>query len=327
MAQPLVSIRDLSVRYRSRDESAYALDRVSFDIERGRVYALVGESGSGKTTVGMSIVNLLPDEADILTGDVVFDHQHIFNMSEPALREIRGRRITMIFQDPVAGLNPVIPVGDQVAEVLTNHMTLKKREAKEAAVEILGAVGLADPKRVAKSYPFQLSGGMCQRVMIGIATALRPDLIVADEPTAALDVTIQAQILHQLDTLRREQGTAILLITHDFGVVSQIADDVGVMYAGHLVETGSVRDVLSSPLHPYTHGLLAARPRLDAPRQELFALPGATPDLDKPAQHCAFIPRCRKAMQQCRDIGPPQLTPVPATAGRTLACYNPVWQG
>ena len=327
MVQPLVSVRDLSVRYRSRDGAAYALDQVSFDIERGRVYALVGESGSGKTTIGMSMVKLLPDEADILGGDIVFDHQHILRMSDAALREIRGRRITMIFQDPVAGLNPVVPIGDQVAEVLTTHLTWRKKEAKVAAVDILAQVGLPDPQRVAKSYPFQLSGGMCQRVMIAIATVLRPDLIVADEPTSALDVTVQAQILHQLDTLRREQGTAILLITHDFGVVSQIADDVGVMYGGHLVETGSVMDVLSSPLHPYTHGLLAARPRLDAPRQQLYALPGSAPDLDEPARHCPFIPRCRKATQQCRDIGPPQLTPVPATDGRAVACYNPIWQG
>ena len=326
MAQTLVSIRDLSVRYRSRDEAAYALDHVSFDIERGSVFALVGESGSGKTTIGMSVLNLLPDEADILGGEVYFGPDNMLTLDERSLRDIRGRRVTMIFQDPVAGLNPVINVGDQVGEVLTTHMGLGKREAKDAAVDILARVGLADPKRVAKSYPFQLSGGMCQRVMIGIATALQPDLIIADEPTAALDVTVQAQILHQLDTLRREQDTAILLITHDFGVVSQVADQVGVMYAGHLVEQGPVREVLSSPFHPYTHGLLAALPRLDDVNQELYALPGASPDLDQPAESCPFIPRCRKAMQQCRDQRPPQLTPLPGNSARAVACYNPVWQ-
>lgn len=326
MAQTLVSIRDLSVRYRSRDGAAYALDQVSFDIERGSVFALVGESGSGKTTIGMSVLNLLPDEADILGGEVYFGPDNMLTLDERSLRHIRGRRVTMIFQDPVAGLNPVINVGDQVGEVLTTHLGMGKRESKDAAVDILAGVGLADPKRVAKSYPFQLSGGMCQRVMIGIATALQPDLIIADEPTAALDVTVQAQILHQLDTLRREQGTAILLITHDFGVVSQVADQVGVMYAGHLVEQGPVREVLASPLHPYTHGLLAALPRLDDVGQELYALPGASPDLDKPAESCPFIPRCRKAMQQCRDQRPPQLTPVPGNSARAVACYNPVWQ-
>ena len=200
MAQTLVSIRDLSVRYRSRDEAAYALDQVSFDVERGQVFALVGESGSGKTTIGMSIINLLPDEADILGGEVWFGDQNVLTLDERSLREIRGRRVTMIFQDPVAGLNPVISVGDQVGEMLTNHLNWRKKEAREAAIEILAGVGLADPKRVAKSYPFQLSGGMCQRVMIGIATALKPDLIVADEPTAALDVTVQAQILHHTPT-------------------------------------------------------------------------------------------------------------------------------
>ncbi len=326
MAQTLVSIRDLSVRYRSRDEAAYALDQVSFDVERGSVFALVGESGSGKTTIGMSVLNLLPDEADILGGEVYFGPDNMLTLDERSLRHIRGRRVTMIFQDPVAGLNPVINVGDQVGEVLTTHLGMGKREAKDAAVDILAGVGLADPKRVAKSYPFQLSGGMCQRVMIGIATALQPDLIIADEPTAALDVTVQAQILHQLDTLRREQGTAILLITHDFGVVSQVADQVGVMYAGHLVEQGPVREVLASPLHPYTHGLLAALPRLDHVDQELYALPGASPDLDQPAEACPFIPRCRKAMQHCRDQRPPQLTPVPGNSARAVACYNPVWQ-
>ena len=326
MAETLVSIRDLSVRYRSRDDMAYAVDQVSLDIERGSVYALVGESGSGKTTIGMSILNLLPDEADILGGEVYFGPDDMLTLDERSLRHTRGRRITMIFQDPVAGLNPVINVGDQVGEVLTTHLAMDKKEARSASVDILRQVGLADPERVAKSYPFQLSGGMCQRVMIGIATALKPDLIIADEPTASLDVTIQAQILHQLDTLRREQDTAVLLITHDFGVVSQIADEVGVMYAGHLVETGPVRDVLRSPMHPYTHGLLAALPRLDAARQELYALPGTAPDLNEPAAHCPFTPRCRKALRQCRDVGPPQLTPLPGRSDRALACYNPIWQ-
>ena len=229
----------------------------------------------------------------------------------------------MIFQDPVAGLNPVISIGDQVGEVLTTHLGMNKREAQSASVDILRQVGLADPERVAKSYPFQLSGGMCQRVMIGIATALSPDLIIADEPTAALDVTVQASILHQLDTLRREKGTAILLITHDFGVVSQIADEVGVMYAGHLVESGPVRDVLRSPFHPYTHGLLAALPRLDDVGHELYALPGTAPDLKEPAGHCPFIPRCRKAMQQCRDVGPPQLTSLPGQSDRAPRLLQP----
>lgn len=327
MATPLVRVRGLSVRYRTRDAVSHAADGVSLDIERGRVFALVGESGAGKSTVGAAIPRLLPAGADVLAGEIAFDGMDLLAMREPELRALRGRRVAMIFQDPVAGLNPVLPVGDQVAEVLTAHLGRGKREARAQAVDVLARAGLPDPKRVAKALPFQLSGGMCQRVMIGIATALEPDLIIADEPTAALDVTVQAQILHQLDALRRERDAAILLITHDFGVVSQIADDVGVMYAGRLVETGPVRETLASPLHPYTHGLLAALPRLDAARRELHALPGAPPDLAEPAEHCAFAPRCRKALNQCRNEPPPPLETPAGQSGRAVACYNPVWQG
>ena len=305
---------------------AYAVDQVSLDIERGQVLALVGESGSGKTTVGMAMLKLLPEEADVLAGEIQFDGHDLLTMPESELRTVRGRQITMIFQDPIAGLNPVLSVGEQVAEVMTTHMGASKKDAKAQAIEILAQVGLADPKRVAKAYPFQLSGGMCQRVMIGIATAMKPDLIVADEPTSSLDVTVQAQILHQLDLLRRDQGTAVLLITHDFGVVSQIADEVGVMYAGHLVETGTAMEVLKAPHHPYAHGLMAALPRLDDVRGELYALPGSPPLMDAPAAHCPFISRCQKALQKCRELGVPQLTPIDESAGRRVACYNPVWQ-
>ena len=304
----------------------YAVDQVSLEIERGQVLALVGESGAGKTTVGMAMLKLLPDEADVLAGEIQFDGHDLLTMKESELRRVRGRQITMIFQDPIAGLNPVLNVGDQVAEVMTTHLGVGKKAAKAQSVEILAQVGLPDPRRIAKSYPFQLSGGMCQRVMIGIATAMKPDLIVADEPTASLDVTVQAQILHQLDQLRREQGTAILLITHDFGVVSQPADEVGVMYAGHLVETGTALEVLKAPHHPYTHGLLAALPRLDGVGRELVALPGNPPSMDQPATHCPFIPRCPKTLQKCRELAAPQLTQVGDRGGREVACYNPIWQ-
>lgn len=305
---------------------AYAVDQVSLEIERGQVLALVGESGAGKTTVGMAMLKLLPDEADVLAGEIQFDGHDLLTMKESELRAIRGRQITMIFQDPIAGLNPVLNIGDQVAEVMTTHLGVSKNAAKAQAIEILAQVGLPDPRRVAKSYPFQLSGGMCQRVMIGIATAMKPDLIVADEPTASLDVTVQAQILHQLDQLRREQGTAILLITHDLGVVSQLADEVGVMYAGHLVETGTALEVLKAPHHPYTAGLLAALPRLDGVGRELLALPGNPPSMEQPTTHCPFIPRCPKALQKCRELAAPQLTPVGDREGRGVACYNPIWQ-
>jgi peptide/nickel transport system ATP-binding protein/oligopeptide transport system ATP-binding protein len=325
MPQPLVRVRHLSVRYRSRESTTYAVDDVSFDLEPGRVLALVGESGSGKTTAAMSILRLLPPDADVLSGSVEFDGEDLLALDEKRLRTVRGRRIATIFQDPVAGLNPVISIGDQVAETLTSHLEINKKDARRRAVDILHHVGLADPERVAKAYPFQLSGGMCQRVMVGIATALDPEVIIADEPTSALDVTVQAQILHQLDTLRRTRGTAILLITHDFGVVAQVADEVAVMYAGRVIERGHVDEMLSRPLHPYTHALLATLPRLDGAGGTLHAIPGHPPELNAPAERCAFIPRCGKVMNVCRGEGPPPLEPLTG-AGHTVACYNPVWQ-
>ena len=248
MTEPIISVRGLTVRYRTRDAESYAADDVSFDLFPGKVLALVGESGSGKTTAGMALLRILPPEADVLGGQVRFEGEDLAAMDDRELRGFRGRRIAMIFQDPVAGLNPVISIGDQVAEMLTNHLQMKKKEAKQQALRILYDVGLSDPERIAKSYPFQLSGGMCQRVMIGIATALNPQVIIADEPTSALDVTIQAQILYQLNQLRKNRGTAILLITHDFGVVAQMADDVAVMYSGRIVEHGPVDQLLDQPL-------------------------------------------------------------------------------
>ncbi len=326
MSEPVISVRNLSIRYRTRESMTYAVDDVSFDLGRGQILTLVGESGSGKSTVGMSILRLLPQEADVLSGQVLFDGTDLLALEDRDLRPLRGRRIAMIFQDPVAGLNPVIDIGTQVAEILTSHLSIGKKEAKARALDVLHDVGLAEPARVAKSYPFQLSGGMCQRVMIGIATALDPDVIVADEPTSALDVTVQAQILHQLDELRRKKGTAILLITHDFGVVAQMADAVAVMYAGRVVESGGVREMLKSPLHPYTAALLGTLPRVDGAHEHLRQIPGHPPEMVERAEHCAFIPRCGKVMNLCRNTEPPALMQ-PEGATHRVACYNPVWQG
>lgn len=325
MNEPIISVRDLTVRYRTRESVTYATDGVSFDLHRGQILTLVGESGCGKTTAGMSILRLLPGEADVLSGTVHFDGANLMEMSDRELRPVRGRRIAMIFQDPVAGLNPVIDIGSQVAEMLTSHLDIKKKEARARAIEILHDVGLSDPARVAKSYPFQLSGGMCQRVMIGIATALDPDVIIADEPTSALDVTVQAQILHQLDQLRRERGTAILLITHDFGVVAQMADEVAVMYAGRVVESGPVREMLKTPLHPYTHALLGTLPRVDGQHDHLRQIPGHPPVMTAPAERCPFLPRCQKVVNVCRSEPAPALIR-PEGATHEVACYNPVWQ-
>lgn len=325
MTTPIITVRDLSVRYRGKEQMVYAVEHVSFDLQAGQTLALVGESGSGKTTAALSILRLLPQEAEILSGQVIFGESDLLAVSQREIRSQRGRAISMIFQDPVAGLNPVIPVGDQVAEMLTTHTGASRKEARKQALAILREVGLADPERIAKSYPFQLSGGMCQRVMIGIATALDPVVIIADEPTSALDVTVQAQILTQLDLLRQQRGTAILLITHDFGVVAQMADSVAVMYAGRVVEIGDTDAILGQPLHPYTHALIETLPRIDSSKEHLRQIPGHQPEMTAPAEHCPFIPRCIKAMNACREGPPPALEP---NEGRhPVACYNPVWQG
>ena len=326
MSEPVISVRKLSIRYRTRKSMTYAVDDVSFDLVRGQILRLVGEWGSGMSTVGMSFLRLLPQEADVLSGQVLFDGTDLLGLADRELRPLRGRRIAMIFQDPVAGLNPVIDIGTQVAEMLTSHLSIGKKEAKARALDVLYDVGLAEPARVAKSYPFQLSGGMCQRVMIGIATALDPDVIVADEPTSALDVTVQAQILHQLDELRRKKGTAILLITHDFGVVAQMADAVAGVVAGRGGESGGGREMLKSPLHPYTAALLGTLPRVDGAHEHLRQIPGHPPEMVERAEHCAFIPRCGKVMNVCRNTEPPELMQ-PEGATHRVACYNPVWQG
>lgn len=325
MTAPLISVRDLSVQYRTREGTIHAVDDISFDLRPGKVLALVGESGSGKSTAAMSILRLLPAGTSSFSGTVLFEGQNVLELSDNELRTLRGRRVSMIFQDPQAGLNPVISVGDQVGEILTSHLGLKKKEARKRAVEILHEVGLSDPERVAKSYPFQLSGGMCQRVMIGIATALNPDVLIADEPTSALDVTVQAQILYQLEELRRDRGTAILLITHDFGVVAQVADEVAVMYGGRIVEQGPTEEMMSRPLHPYTHALLATLPRLDGSPGPLHAIPGTPPDLTQPAEHCPFLARCTKVLNVCRELGPPPLESRDPDS-HPVACFNPVWQ-
>ncbi|MCA9852821.1 MAG: ABC transporter ATP-binding protein [Dehalococcoidia bacterium] len=324
MPEPILRVRDLSVQYRGKEQTTYAVNGVSLDLYKGEVLALVGESGSGKTTVALSIPKLLPGEAQITSGAVEFQGQQLFDLNDDQLRTVRGRQISMIFQDPVAGLNPVISVGDQVAEILTSHLDISKKDAKRRVPALLSAAGLADAERVAKAYPFQLSGGMCQRVMIAIATALDPELIIADEPTSALDVTVQAQILAELDRLRRERGTSILLITHNFGVVAQIADRVAVVYGGRIVEKGTPETVMPKPLHPYTAALLATLPRLDALRGELPSIPGSPPEMTEPVEHCPFLPRCQKAMSRCRTEPAPPLEP-DASGERLVACYNPMW--
>lgn len=319
----ILRIEDLRVTYRERERTLRAADGVTLSLWPGRTLALVGESGSGKTTVALAALNLVPQPGSIDAGRVIFDGRDLLAMPLEQLRRLRGREISMIFQDPESGLNPVLSIGTQVEEIVRAHLGAPRREARRRAIEALAAQGLPNPERIMSAYPFHLSGGMCQRVMIAIATVLRPRVIIADEPTSALDVTIQAAILHELGALKRDLGVSLLLITHDLGVVAQLADDVAIMYAGRIVEQGDARDVFARPAHPYTAGLLAARPRLDGHPSQLRPIRGAPPDLAELGPECAFLPRCTKALRTCREEPWPPLRD-PAS-GHSVACFNPVF--
>jgi oligopeptide/dipeptide ABC transporter ATP-binding protein len=321
----ILRIEDLRVYYHERERTVKAVDGVDLALSRGRTLAIVGESGCGKTTVALATLGLVPKPGVVESGRVIYEGRDLYALPPNELRAIRGRRVSMIFQDPVSGLNPVLNIGGQVEEMIRTHLDVPKRESRRMAAEALRRQGLSEVDRLMNAYPFQLSGGMCQRVMIAIATVLHPDVIIADEPTSALDVTVQAGILRELNELKRNLGISIVLITHDLGVVAQMADDMAVMYAGRIVEQGDVRDVFAHPTHPYTSALLAARPRLDGDRQPLQAIRGAPPDLAELTGECAFLPRCPKAITACRtDPWPPLRT---AESGHPVACYNPMFVG
>jgi peptide/nickel transport system ATP-binding protein/oligopeptide transport system ATP-binding protein len=325
MTQPILEARDLHTSFFTKEGVVKAVQGVNFSLEPGKILAIVGESGCGKSTLALSLLRLVPFPGKVLRGDVRLNGQNLMDLSDEELRRVRGRQMSMIFQDPISGLNPVLPVGKQVEEILTSHLDVPKKERKQRTLQILRQVGLADPERIANSYPFHLSGGMCQRVMIAMATALNPSVIIADEPTSSLDVTVQAQILNELDVLRRTKGTAIVLITHDLGVVAQMADEVAVMYAGSFIEVGTVNELYRAPRHPYTWALLSTLPRLDGRQGQLHAIPGAPPNLAELAEECAFLPRCAKATNQCRTEPAPALAVVNGSTHRA-ACYNPVFQ-
>ena len=320
---PVLRIDNLSVSYRDRERTVQAVDGLHLALERGQTLALVGESGCGKTTVALAILNLLPAAGRIHGGRVLLDGQDLLTLGSEDLRKIRGRAISMIFQDPVSGLNPVMTIGAQVEEIVRTHTSVSKRDSRRIALQALAQQGLANPERLMDAYPFQLSGGMCQRVMIAIATVLRPRVIIADEPTSALDVTVQAQILRELDDLKRDLDASILLITHDLGVVAQMADAVAVMYAGRIVEQAAAPPIFERPTHPYTAALMEARPRLDADRRRLRTIRGAPPDLSELTGMCAFLPRCSKAISACRSDPWPALREV--SPAHLAACFNPMW--
>jgi peptide/nickel transport system ATP-binding protein len=304
----LLEVRNLGVEFPGPSGPASVLRDVSFDVEAGRTVALVGESGSGKSVTARAILGLLDPAARVTGGEIIWEGQDLLTLSEKEHRPLRGDAISLILQDAMTSLNPTHTVGAQVAEVLRLHRHMKKKEAWGHAVELLGHVGLRDPAVLARQYPHQLSGGMRQRVVIAEALACRPKLLIADEPTTALDVTMQAQVLDLLETLTREQGTALLLITHDLGVVSDVADEVVVLYAGEILETGPVADVLDRPAHPYTRGLLASLPSRATAGRPRVAITGQIPSLDAVPSGCVFHPRCSYAIPDCTSLHPKLLS-------------------
>jgi len=313
MTAPLLSVRNLSTRFRTERGTVRAVDRVSFDVAAGETLAIVGESGSGKSVTALSILRLIPDPPGrIEEGEIIFDGQDLLKLDDEGIRAIRGNRIAMIFQEPMSSLNPALTVGMQVGEPVNLHRKSPWATALDKAAELLGKVRISDGRSRLGSYPHQYSGGMRQRVMIAMALACQPQLIIADEPTTALDVTVQAQILALLKELTREANSAMILITHDLGVVARYADRVVVMYGGRIVETASARLLYKSPRHPYTKGLMASVPRLDGDTgRPLIPIDGQPPDLATLPPGCAFAPRCRQATERCRVERPPLVESAP----------------
>ncbi|WP_434034644.1 ABC transporter ATP-binding protein [Cupriavidus sp. a3] len=315
MAEPILQVKNLTTRFRTDRGVVTAVDRVSFDVAAGETLAIVGESGSGKSVTALSILGLIPQPPGVIeSGEIRFEGQDLLRLKPAAMRAIRGNRIAMVFQEPMSSMNPALTVGKQIAEPIRVHQGRAWGDAYEEAAELLAQVHIPEPRSRVHAYPHQFSGGMRQRAMIAMALACKPKLIIADEPTTALDVTVQAQILDLLKGLAQQAGTALILITHDLGVVARYADRVAVMYGGRLVETATADELYRHPAHPYTRGLMACVPRLDGDTsQPLVPIDGQPPDLTALGPGCAFLPRCRLAQEQCRQA-PPELRAVP---GRT----------
>jgi oligopeptide/dipeptide ABC transporter ATP-binding protein len=303
-----------------------AVDGVDLELHAGETLCVVGESGCGKSVTALSILRLLPEPpARVRAAEISLEGADLLGMAGEELRSVRGRRIAMIFQEPMTSLNPVFSVGSQIEETLRVHTDLDRRARRERVVELLHRVGIPSPRQRMRDYPHQLSGGMRQRVMIAMALACDPAVLIADEPTTALDVTIQAQILELIDGLKRQLGMSVLLITHDLGVVAETAERVAVLYAGRVVESGSVEEIFRSPLHPYTRGLLLSMPGgLVEPRAPLRVIPGRVPDLFEIPEGCRFRERCGRALDRCKEVDPPLEEIGP---GRGVACINPVPEG
>jgi oligopeptide/dipeptide ABC transporter ATP-binding protein len=302
MAEQLLEVTGLKVRFVTEDGVVHAVDGVDFELDRGRVLGIVGESGSGKSVTAMTLLGLTRDRNTRFEGAVTYKGENLLELPESRLRDVRGNEIAMIFQDPMTSLNPVYTVGDQIVEAIVTHEHATKRESRQRAVELLRQVGIPNPQQRVDDFPHQFSGGMRQRAMIAMALSCNPDILIADEPTTALDVTIQAQILELLDRLRADFDSAVILITHDLGVVAEVADEILVMYAGRIVERGPKQQLFYDPQMPYTWGLLGSIPRLDRPKpKKLHSIEGTPPSLINLPRGCKFRPRCPHAFEKCEE--------------------------
>jgi len=304
--QPLLSVKDLRTHFFTREGVVQAVDGISFEVEKGKVLGIVGESGCGKSVTALTLMRLIPSPpARIVSGEILFDGLNLLGISESQMRKLRGNRIAMVFQEPMTSLNPVFTIGNQISEILRVHQGLRRSAASQRAGELLIRVGIPDPERRLREYPHQLSGGMRQRVMIAMAIACEPALIIADEPTTALDVTIQAQILRLLQELSTSSGTALILISHDLGVIAEMAHTVAIMYAGRIVEYAPTERLFEHPRHPYTLGLLKSIPRFhEEKKARLEAIPGMVPKLSDLPKGCKFNPRCSFVIEKCRQEEP-----------------------
>ncbi len=318
MVEPVLSLRNLSVEIPTRHGIVKPVDGVSYDIGAGEILGVVGESGAGKSMAGNAVIGLLNPPAHIAAGEIWLKGSRIDNLTGEAMRRLRGKEIGMVFQDPLTSLNPLLRIGDQLVETMLTHLDISQSDAEKRAVSALEEVGIPGAAERVNSYPHEFSGGMRQRVVIALALCAEPSLIIADEPTTALDVSVQAQIIALLRRLCRERGTAVMLITHDMGVIAEATDRMAVMYAGRLAELGPVRDVLSHPQHPYTHGLMASTPLASAGKSRLHQIPGAMPRLDSVPEGCAFNPRCPYTTEKCRQA------PAPRPESTSAACWYPL---
>ena len=318
--KPLLEVKSLRTSFFTDAGEVRAVDGVSFSVEPGKLMGIVGESGSGKTASVLSIMRLLPDSAKIVSGEIIFENQDLLKLSEPDMRHVRGARIAMIFQEPMTSLNPVFTIGSQIGEAVRLHQQTSRAETRNRTIEALRMVGIADPERRVDDYPHQLSGGMRQRVMIAMALSCNPKMLIADEPTTALDVTIQAQILDLIRELQVRLGLAVILVTHDMGIVAEYADDVTILYAARVMEQAPSAELFKNPLNPYTRGLLESIPGIDGTRHHrLQAIPGSIPSALNPPAGCRFHPRCPRAIPDCSAAEPPLLTKRP---NHNVACIR-----